>query len=97
VKITRKGKALENQVLPLVEQAHADLEASMNPKLSAQPPELACAHSVRRAARIHLRCNRQALYERFFFGPQNLTTSIYYDLCDKDSMIGRVAGLLDNA
>ena len=30
--------------------------------------------------------NRQVLYERFFFGPQNVMASIYYDLYDKDIM-----------
>jgi len=38
--------------------------------------------------------NRQVLYERFFFGPQNVMASIYYDLYDKDEMIGRVEALL---
>ncbi len=38
--------------------------------------------------------NRQALYERFFFGPQNVMGSIYYDLYNKDDMIGRVDALL---
>jgi len=38
--------------------------------------------------------NRQALYERFFFGPQNVMASIYYDLYDKDEMIARVESLL---
>ena len=39
--------------------------------------------------------NRQVLYERFFFGPQNVMASIYYDLYDKDEMMDRVSGLLD--
>ncbi len=34
--------------------------------------------------------NRQVLYERFFFGPQNVMASIYYDLYNKDEMIDRV-------
>ena len=37
---------------------------------------------------------RQQLYERFFFGPQNVMASIYYRLYDKDQMIGRVNELL---
>ncbi|MCY4212044.1 MAG: 4-hydroxyphenylacetate 3-monooxygenase, oxygenase component [Gammaproteobacteria bacterium] len=39
--------------------------------------------------------NRQVLYERFFFGPQNVMASIYYDLYDKEEMMDRVSGLLD--
>ncbi len=38
--------------------------------------------------------NRQVLYERFFFGPQNIMASIYYDLYDKDDMMDRVSLLL---
>ena len=38
--------------------------------------------------------NRQVLYERFFFGPQNVLAAIYYDLYDKDSMMDRVTELL---
>ena len=38
--------------------------------------------------------NRQVLYERFFFGPQNVMASIYYDLYDKDEMMDRVKELL---
>ena len=38
--------------------------------------------------------NRQVLYERFFFGPQNVMASIYYDLYDKDEMMDRVSELL---
>ncbi len=38
--------------------------------------------------------NRQALYERFFFGPPNIMASIYYDLYDKEDMIDRVSELL---
>ena len=38
--------------------------------------------------------NRQVLYERFFFGPQNVMASIYYDLYDKDTMVDRVDALL---
>ena len=38
--------------------------------------------------------NRQVLYERFFFGPQNIMASIYYDLYDKDDMLDRVSLLL---
>ena len=38
--------------------------------------------------------NRQALYERFFFGPPILMQSVYYDLYNKDEMIDRVDTLL---
>lgn len=38
--------------------------------------------------------NRQALYERFFFGPQNIMASIYFDLYNKDEMMERVDALL---
>jgi 4-hydroxyphenylacetate 3-monooxygenase len=38
--------------------------------------------------------NRQVLYERFFFGPQQVMASVYYDLYDKDEMIARVDELL---
>ncbi|MDH4108425.1 MAG: 4-hydroxyphenylacetate 3-monooxygenase, oxygenase component [Gammaproteobacteria bacterium] len=38
--------------------------------------------------------NRQVLYERFFFGPQNVMASVYFDLYDRDAMIGRVEQLL---
>ena len=38
--------------------------------------------------------SRQVLYERFFFGPQNVMASIYYDLYDKDEMMDRVTELL---
>lgn len=40
--------------------------------------------------------NRQALYERFFFGPQNVMAGIYYDLYNKDEMIERVDAMLEN-
>jgi 4-hydroxyphenylacetate 3-monooxygenase len=39
--------------------------------------------------------NRQVLYERFFFGPQNVMASVYYDLYNKDDMISRVDQLLN--
>lgn len=39
--------------------------------------------------------NRQTLYERFFFGPQNIMASIYYDLYNKDDMMDRVTELLN--
>lgn len=39
--------------------------------------------------------SRQVLYERFFFGPQNVMASIYYDLYDKDEMMDRVTALLN--
>ncbi|MDX1404817.1 MAG: 4-hydroxyphenylacetate 3-monooxygenase, oxygenase component [Woeseiaceae bacterium] len=39
--------------------------------------------------------NRQVLYERFFFGPQPIMASIYYDLYNKDDMIARVDELLN--
>ena len=38
--------------------------------------------------------NRQVLYERFFFGPQNIMAGIYYDLYPKDDMMDRVNTLL---
>ena len=41
--------------------------------------------------------NRQVLYERFFFGPQNVMASGYYDLYDKDEMMDRVSELLNGA
>jgi 4-hydroxyphenylacetate 3-monooxygenase len=39
--------------------------------------------------------SRQVLYERFFFGPQHVMASIYYDLYDKDEMMDRVTDLLN--
>ena len=39
--------------------------------------------------------NRQALYERFFFGPPHLMASAYFDLYSKDDKIGRIEALLD--
>ena len=41
--------------------------------------------------------NRQVLYERFFFGPQKVMASIYYDLYNKDEMMDRVGELLNSA
>ena len=38
--------------------------------------------------------NRQALYERFFFGPQALMASAYFDLYDRDIYMDRVNELL---
>ncbi len=38
--------------------------------------------------------NRQALYERFFFGPPHLMLSAYFDLYNKDEMMQRVDDLL---
>ena len=38
--------------------------------------------------------NRQALYERFFFGPPILMQSAYFDLYNKDEMMDRVDTLL---
>jgi len=38
--------------------------------------------------------NRQVLYERFFFGPQPVMASIYYDLYNKDEMMDRVTELM---
>jgi len=38
---------------------------------------------------------RQVLYERFFFGPQHVMASIYYDLYDKDEMMDRVTEILN--
>lgn len=40
--------------------------------------------------------NRQALYERFFFGPPALMASAYFDLYDKDPLIGRINSLLES-
>lgn len=39
--------------------------------------------------------NRQVLYERFFFGPQNIMAAGFYDLYNRDEMIGRVESLLN--
>jgi len=41
--------------------------------------------------------NRQALYERFFFGPPILMQSAYFDLYNKDEMIDRVNHLLQQS
>jgi 4-hydroxyphenylacetate 3-monooxygenase len=41
--------------------------------------------------------SRQALYERFFFGPQNVMASVYFGLYDKEAMIDRVWELLGRA
>ena len=38
--------------------------------------------------------NRQALYERFFFGPPGLMASAYFDIYAKDPLIDRVDALL---
>ncbi|GHA42674.1 4-hydroxyphenylacetate 3-monooxygenase oxygenase component [Amylibacter ulvae] len=38
--------------------------------------------------------NRQALYERFFFGPPHLMHAAYFDLYDKDRVTDRVDALL---
>jgi len=38
--------------------------------------------------------NRQALYERFFFGPQALMASAFYDMYDKDPLKARIDDLL---
>ena len=38
--------------------------------------------------------NRQALYERFFFGPPHFMHAAYYDLYDKDRVTERVDALL---
>lgn len=40
--------------------------------------------------------NRQALYERFFFGPPALMNAQYFDLYDKDRAIARVDNLLQS-
>ena len=37
---------------------------------------------------------RQALYERFFFGPPALMASAYFDLYNKDPLTGRIDDLL---
>jgi len=39
--------------------------------------------------------SRQALYERFFFGPPALMASAYYDIYDKDPLVGRIDDLLN--
>ena len=41
--------------------------------------------------------SRQVLYERFFFGSQNVMASVYYDLYDKDEMMDRVTALLNQS
>ena len=41
--------------------------------------------------------SRQALYERFFFGPPHLMNSVYFDLYEKDEKIARVESLLEQA
>ena len=41
--------------------------------------------------------SRQALYERFFFGPQHVMASVYYDLYDKEPYMERVRELLTRA
>tara|TARA_B110000305_G_scaffold206087_1_gene236709 strand:- start:98 stop:289 length:192 start_codon:yes stop_codon:yes gene_type:complete len=41
--------------------------------------------------------NRQALYERFFFGQTHIMNSVYFDSYDKDSKIARVDALLAQA
>lgn len=41
--------------------------------------------------------NRQVLYERFFFGPQEIMAGIYYDLYDREPLMERVQSLLDAA
>ena len=38
--------------------------------------------------------SRQCLYERFFFGPQNIMASGYFELYNKDDMMDRVTELL---
>ena len=40
---------------------------------------------------------RQTLYERFFFGPPAIMASGYYDLYDKEPLMGRVDDLLAQA
>lgn len=39
--------------------------------------------------------SRQCLYERFFFGPQNIMASGFFELYNKDDMMDRVTELLD--
>jgi 4-hydroxyphenylacetate 3-monooxygenase len=41
--------------------------------------------------------NRQALYERVFFGQPHIMSSVYFDSYDKDSKIARVDALLAQA
>ncbi len=40
--------------------------------------------------------NRQALYERFFFGPPAIMNAGYFDLYDKDPLIDRVTSFLNS-
>ena len=40
---------------------------------------------------------RQTLYERFFFGPSTIMSSVYFDLYNKDDMMDRVHELLNQA
>ena len=40
---------------------------------------------------------RQVLYERFFFGPQEIMASIYYDLYDKQPFMERVSELINRS
>lgn len=40
--------------------------------------------------------NRQALYERFFFGPPHLMANAYFDLYSKDDKIARIEELLNS-
>ena len=39
--------------------------------------------------------SRQALYERYFFGPPALMASSYYDLYNKDELMERINSLLN--
>ena len=41
--------------------------------------------------------SRQTLYERFFFGPSAIMSSVYFDLYNKDDMMDRVNELLSMA
>jgi len=41
--------------------------------------------------------SRQTLYERFFFGPQNVMASIYFDLYNRNEMMDRVTEILNRA
>ena len=40
--------------------------------------------------------NRQALYERFFFGPPAIMNAGYFDLYDKDPLIDRVNSFIES-
>ena len=80
---------LSNEIAPLVERYFQLTHASSRDRIAL----FRLAHDVA----ISGFGNRQVLYERFFFGPQNVMASIYYDLYDKDAMIARVESALEVA